>query len=542
MAEETQGMTEESLDLSKTIHQLLGVAIRRRWWVVASTCVVSAGVALGSLLLPNRYTSEATILVVQQQVPERYVVPNTTYSVRQALDSLTEAVLSRSRLLSMINDFDLYPRERKRLGPEGLVQLMRNDVQIDPIEKDTTQNPQNDINAFQISFTAGDPLVAQEVTRQLTSSFINENLKLQEQHDLGTTDFLKDQLAAAEQDLKDHEERLKNFQTQNLGELPEQQSGNLEILSGLHTQLQSTMTEINRAQEQRVYLSSLLNQYQDLTNAGKPVPGGAAPGDPIPAAEAELNRLESERASLLAQFTPQYPDVVETNRKIDDQKQLLASLKAAKTHPEQGKQTEGSAAATPGVSDAEAQLRSQLEANRLQMEDLTKSQKRLESQIAQYEQRINLTPVREQQLTDILRGYDIAKKHYDDLSVNVNQSEMASSLAKRQQGQEFTPVDAASLPTKPSSPDRRKIALGGAAAGLFLGIALAFLVESGDHSFYDEKDLIQRFKTPIVVAVPFLLTPLDQRRRSRRKVLEWLGAIVMVLLVLAVELYVGLHA
>jgi len=532
-------MPEETQDLSKTIHRVLDIALRRRWWVLASTCTVSVAVALGSLVLPNKYTSEATILVVQQQVPERYVVPNTTYSVRQALDSLTEAVLSRSRLLSMINEFDLYPREKSHLGPEGLVQLMRNSVQIDPIQKDATQR---DVNAFQISFTAGNPVVAQQVTEQLTMSFINENLKLQEQQDAGTTDFLKEQLAAAEQDLKDHEERLKTFRLENLGELPEQQAGNLQILSGLHSQLQSTMTEMNRAQEQRVYLSSLLDQYHELANAGRPLPGGAASDDPIPAAEAERQKLESQRASLLAQFTPQYPDVVEINRKIEDQKQLLATLRAAKARPEQGKQTETSSSAAPGVSGSEAQIRSQLEANRLQMDDLTKSQKRLESEIAQYEQRINLTPVREQELTDILRGYDIAKKHYDDLSANVNQSEMATSLAKRQQGQQFTLVDPASLPGRPSSPDRRKITAAGAAAGLCLGIALAFLIETWDHSFYDEKELVRQFKVPIFVAVPFLLTPVDERRRSRRRVLEWMGAAVMVLLAAAVELYVGLHA
>jgi len=532
-------MAEETQDLTKTIRSVLGVALRRRWWILASTCLVSTGVALGSLVLPNRYTSEATILVVQQQVPERYVVPNTTYSVRQALDSLTQAVLSRSHLLPMIDEFGLYPRKQSHLGAEGLVQLMRNDVQIDPIQKDETQK---DINAFQISFTAGDPLVAQEVTRQLTTSFIEENLKLQEQQDAGTTDFLKDQLAAAEQDLKDHEGRLRDFRMQNLGELPEQQSGNLQILSGLHMQLQNTMTEINRAQEQRVYLSSLLDQYQDLATAGKPVPGSTAvPGDPIPAAQAELDRLESERASLLAQFTPQYPDVVETNRKIEDQKQLMANLKAAKTRAAQAKQTDPSPSDAPGMSSSEAQLRSQLESNRLQMEDLSKSQKRLESEIAQYEQRINLTPVREQQLDDILRGYDLAKKNYDDLLSKFNQSEMATSLAKRQQGQQFTLVDAPSLPAKPSSPDRAKIALGGAAAGFALGIALAFLVESADHSFYHEKEVVERFKTPIFVSVPCLLTPPEERKRFKRKIWESLGATTALLLVAAIEVYVGLH-
>lgn len=527
-------MVEENQDLSKTIEQFKGIALRRRWWLIASTCFVACAVALGSLVLPNKFTSEATILVVQQQVPERYVTPNTTYSVREALESLTEAVLSRSRLLPIIDEFSLYPREQHRLGPEGLAQLMRNNIQIIPIQKDAVQK---DINAFKISFTCDNPFVAQKVTDRLTSFFIDENLKLQQQQDLGTTSFLKDQLASAEKDLKDQEQQLRDFRTNNLGSLPEQEQGNLEILSGLHTQLQSTMAELSRAQEQKVYLSSLLDQYQSLDSTGRPAPGMVVADNPLAIAEADLQRLQSERASLVARFTPEYPDVVEINRKIAQQETLIAGLKPARP-ADKNRPSRGQAASAPAESSSEAQLRSQLEANRIQMADLTKSEKQMEQQIADYEKRLNETPVREQQLSDVLRGYDLAKKNYDDLLGKVTQSEMATSLAERQQGQQFRVVDPPSLPAKPSSPNRKKIALGGAAAGLFLGGALAFLIDSSDHSFHTEKEILQRFKLPLIIGVPLSLTPAEEKRAVWRRKWEWLGALVMLLVVLAAEFYV----
>lgn len=528
-------MPEENQDLSKTIHQFLGIAIRRRRWLVVTTCVVACAVALGSFVLPNKFTSEATILVVQQQVPERYVVPNTTYSVQQALQSLTEAVLSRSRLLPIIDEFALYSREKRKLGPEGLAQLMRSNIQIEPIQKDSTQK---DINAFKISFTGNDPLVAQKVTERLTSFFIDENLKLQQQQDLGTTGFLKDQLASAERDLKDQEQRLRDFRTSNLGELPEQEQGNLEILSGLHSQLQSTMAELSRAQEQRVYLSSLLDQYRSIESTGRPAPGMVISDSPLAAAQVELNHLESERASLLARFTPEYPDVVEINRKIKQQEDLLVRMKQGKNMQASKGQSLGTVSTTSAESSSEAQLRSQLEANRIQMADLTKSQKQMEQQIADYERRLNQTPVREQQLSDILRGYDLAKKNYDDLLSKVTQSEMATNLAQRQQGQQFRVVDPPSLPLKPSSPKRIKIALGGIAGGLFLGGALAFLMDSSDHSFYSEKDMRQGFKLPLIIGLPLLLTPVEEKKRSWKRKFEWAGATVLLMVVLMAEFYV----
>lgn len=529
-------MPEENQDISQTINQFLGIAIRRRWWLIAATCGVASAVALGSLLLPNKFTSEATILVVQQQVPERYVVPNTTYSIQQALQSLTEAVLSRSRLLPIIDQFGLYSREKLRVGREGLADLMRHDVKIEQIQPDDTQK---EVNAFKISFTASDPLVAQKVTDRLTSYFIDENLKLQEQQDVGTTSFLKDQLASAEKDLEAHEQHLRDFRMSNLGELPEQEQGNLEIMSGLHIQLQGTMADISRAQEQRVYLRSLLDQYQNLDSTGRPMPGGVAVStNPVTNAQAELELLESQRASLLAQFTPEYPGVLDINQKIAQQKELLAQLQQSKGRPAGKGQSAKSASTVPQESGAEAQLRSQLEANRIQIEDLTKSEKQLDQQITQYEQRLNQTPAREQQLADVLRGYDTAKKHYDDLLGKVTDSEMATSLAERQQGQQLRIIDSPSLPVKPSSPKRTKIALGGAAAGLFLGAALAFLVDSGDHSFYSEKDIIQRFKLPMVLGLPLSLTPQEEGRRTWKRRFEWAGATALLMFVAIAEFYV----
>jgi polysaccharide biosynthesis transport protein len=524
-------MQEETLDLRKTIDQVLGLIVRRRWWLIISTVVVASVVSLGSLLLPNKFTSQATILVVQQQVPERYVVPNSTYSVQEALESLTQAVLSRSQLLPMIDQFGLYPEQRKSLGREGLAQLMRTNIEIDPIEKDPASR---DISAFKVSFTADNPSVAQEVTSRLTSLFIDENLKLQEQQDTGTTSFLKDQLADAKNDLEQQEARLRSFRMQYLGELPDQQEGNLAILSGLHMQLQNTMGDISRAQEQRVYLTSLLDQYRSLSKAtGAPVLGGET-ASPLENAQTELVRLKSQRASLLAQYTPAYPGVREIDGEIAQQEKLIQTMESAKKPA--SKKGRPSPSTSSGASFV--QLNSQLEENRVETADLMKGENALEAQIKQYEQRLNLTPVREQQLSDIMRNYELSKKNYADLLSKVTESELATSLEQRQQGQQFRVVDPASLPGKPSSPKRSKIALGGFAAGLFLGIALAFLMDSMNHVFHSEKDLAEEFKVPIIVGLPAVMVASEERRRSWKRIFEWCAATALTLVLLAAEYYV----
>jgi polysaccharide chain length determinant protein (PEP-CTERM system associated) len=468
-------------------------------------------------------------------VPERYVTPNSDSDIRELLLLITDAILSRTQLVQIINEFDLYPKDRKRLAPEELVELMRHDITIEPMG----EGPESkDLNSFKISFKGVDPRVAQKVTSKLTTLFIQENLKSREAQSSGTTNFLADQLQAAAADLKHQESRVRDFKMHYLGELPEQQQGNLSILAGLQAQLQNTMTSINRARQQQVYLESLLSQYHNLA-----APGVAAPGSvvvsPTETIKTELTRLRNERAGLVARYTDKYPDVVKFDEQIKETEALLAAstIGSKSTNGETIKESLKSA--NPPERDATtAQLKSQLEANRVEIQNAMAEQKQTEARIAEYQSRLNMTPVREEQLADILRDYDLSKKNYDDLLGKKTQSELATSLEIRQQGAQFRLIDPPSLPMKPSGADHVKISLGGIGAGLALGVALVFILESQDHSVRDEEDLRTTFAFPLMIGIPMLLSNVELRRRSRSKVLEWLVGTTLCLLVCATEFYV----
>ena len=278
-------MPEAEANLNEALDHVRWVITRYRWWILLTVAITVFGTLVVLALIPSRYSSEATLLVVQQQIPERYVVPTNTTSIREALRATTEEVLSRTRLESVIQEFGLYPKERQRLSPETVLELMRRDIEIEPLD---SLSDRKDVSSFKVSFIASDPRLAQAVTSKLTSLFIEQDMETREHQATTTTQFLREQLEATKAKLADAEEQVRTFKMEHLGELPEQQAGNLAIMNGLQSQLQNTMTSRSRAEEQHQYLEAL-SESRSLAIAS------------------DLAHLKTEREKLLDRYLLNIP-------------------------------------------------------------------------------------------------------------------------------------------------------------------------------------------------------------------------------------------
>ena len=217
------------------------------------------------------------------------------------------------------------------------------------------------------------------------------------------------------------------------------------------------------------------------------------------------------------------------------QTELSKAGKSTDAEKAQGKPAGTGSAAT---DTAMAQIRSQLEGNQAEIDNLLTNEKRLKEQVAEYQRRLNLTPVREQQLANVIRDYSLSKRNYEELLNKKMESELATSLEKRQQGEHFRIIDPPSLPLKPNSPNRPRINLVAGSLGLCLALGLPFLVEIRDRSLHTEQDLVRLGSLPVMVALPELLTPAEQRRRRRKRWLQWFAGILLLLVVIAGEIYV----
>src|SRR5262249_39165534 len=138
-----------------------------------------------------------------------------------------------------------------------------------------------------------------------------------------------------------------------------------------------------------------------------------------------------------------------------------------------------------------AQLESQLKANELEITNRKQEVKALENQIEQYQARLNLTPIREQQLTDVARNHEQSRANYESLLAKKLQSGMATDLAKRQQGEQFSVIDPPSLPQRAYWPNPLEFSLAGLAGGLILSLAWVILKEAADPRVRNEDDMQQ---------------------------------------------------
>jgi uncharacterized protein involved in exopolysaccharide biosynthesis len=237
------------------LEHYLRLIMHRKWLVLGVFLAVSAATAVFSYFLPNVYTAETVILVDPQKVPESYVKATVTGDVRNRLGTLSQQILSATRLQKIIDTLNLFPEEKKKLSREELILQMRSSVVVQVL---SDFSGAQDLQAFRISYSGKDPRLVAQVTNELANLFIEENLKARELQATGTTDFLQNQLQETRKALEEQEAKLKDFKLRHLGEMPEQQAASLQILGQLQSQLQLRGEALSRAEQQRSYTQNLM--------------------------------------------------------------------------------------------------------------------------------------------------------------------------------------------------------------------------------------------------------------------------------------------
>ncbi|MHB8652823.1 MAG: polysaccharide biosynthesis tyrosine autokinase [Terriglobia bacterium] len=500
--------------------QEYGEILRRRWLLIVSLALLGPLVGYGgSLLFHNQYKSKSLLLIESQRIPESYVKSLISEDLNMRVSNIEEHVLSRTQLQPIIERYGLFKDAAKRNSMEALVLMLEKAIEVTPL-KPLVSSPGGTVPGFEIAVTLDDPRVAQQVCSDIASMFIEADIRQRSQTAQGTTSFLQGQLDDAKRSLDEKDAKLAAFKRKYMGMLPDDTQTNLNLLNTLDTQLGAATQAVNRASQDKAYTETVLAQQVqawEITKALKPgsTLGTANEPDPL---QKRLTDLENYLTNLQAQYTDDFPAVINTKAEIADLKKQISgapSHSANASAPDKPKKDITIEPASIG------QLRAQAHSYDEAIAVNTREQKRLQDQIKQYESRLQLSPVVEEEYKEVTRDYQTALQFYNDLLSKRDQSGMATDLERRQEGEQFRVVDPANLPEKPSFPNRPLFALGGLGLGLLLGVGIAMGAAMNDNRLRSELDLEFYLGVNAFSLIPSMASPKNGKRspngNSKRK-------------------------
>ena len=162
-------------------------------------------------------------------------------------------------------------------------------------------------------------------------------------------------------------------------------------------------------------------------------------------------------------------------------------------------------------------------------------EERLKRTIGDYQSKVDMLPTRESELVELTRDYSTLQTAYANLLMKREESVIAANLERRQIGEQFTLLDAASLPQRPYNQSQRLATLwAGVGAGLMLGLLAIGFLEYRDSSFRYEDEVLKALSFPVLALIPVMRSERERTVARRRHQISDVAGAALCLLACAV--------
>jgi len=556
----------------KNLRYFLDLWRFRKWYfLVPAVLIISVAVTLAKKL-PAVYQSSSTILIEEQQIPPDFVRSLITGFADQHIQSLTQQILSRTKLLEIIHDFNLYTELKDKYSKEEILELMRKNIKLDTISAEVggkSRSRQEGMTiAFKISYQGENPGTIQKVVGKLASLYLEQNLKHREAQAQTTTKFLEAELVGLKERIQTLGQKIARFKETHEGLLPEMQQFNLNQAVRLESEIKSLENAIKGYENQKTYLEGMLEVVRAGGVAeGRPGEGGLSP-------RARLQALEITLADLRAKFEEDHPDIqkvlrekaqlekitgkssggggLRQKRLVDLEAELaLKQGKYSEDHPEIRKlkneiaQLKGSPDKKAGplgdkdtFSSSEVNLVSQLQVINNDITAAKANRADMQAKLQEYRRHLEAAPKVEQEYLALQRDYQNAHAKYQEVMNKLMEARISEGMEEHQKGGKFTIIDAANYPDMPIKPNRMLILIMGLIFGLGSGVAAMVWAENADRSIKRPEELAGLTERPPLGVIPRIVTPFEvEDRRRRRQIVLTAVAVSLVVGVILIHLF-----
>ena len=448
------------------INHIPTIMWQRRWWVIGATVLLSIAGLVGAYMLPTIYRSSATLLVQSQDLPTSIVDAPSSGVIEQRIAKIRERVLSRGDLVALIEQNDLYTKERRNKPLSEVIDNMRKATTVGALAGDIGQSGGSTSNtvAVTMSFDYPDPVKAQAVLQSYVANFLRMDNETVEQQAGLTVRFLQDQATKLQGQVSVIENQITGLKARNGSALAGVGGSGMMIDTGSYTG----------------QIAGLESQNRQLVAAS-----GRGRGNP------QLAAAELTLATARAKYSDSHPDVVQAQQNLE---QVRAIMRA-----------------NPGQDDS-ALIRAQIDANNRAISSLSTSRQDALARAASASAGSARAPAILEQAMQLENQASTLRDQYKEVSANLLKAQNSERMANEQRAERLSLVDAPDLPDTPQSPNRPLLILGGVGAGLMLGLILALGIELISQPMRSPNQ-IEAMGLPVLGVVPILTNAKPQRRK-----------------------------
>lgn len=539
--------------------------IRRNLFVFILVAVAVASVGVPMVVsIPSVYKAEGVILVESQQIPSNIVASTVTSAAVERIRVIEKRVLVRAQILDIIDKYQLFGGTRSGASPTGLVDRFRKGVGVEVRSIDSGRRrggSGSSSTLFSLSFQHGDPEVALNVVNELITRFLEENIRVRTTRAVETTEFLTTELARLETEIDAQEQEIIAFKTQNQNALPEHLSLHFSMLERAKRDVLRSEDEIRQAREainlRESELSSLETGRVSDENEGLFTP------------QRELLQLQSTLSELLLNYTEGHPEVRSTAARIKvledrikalgesrviakelaalevERDQLLTS--GGNNSPELKALNEKIDALRPRLQQVsgnefenidrsyalqEARLKLSIEVLETRINDSSNNIERFRTEVADLEQRIQLTPLVESELRALERTYQQTLSEFQSMQGKLRTAELAQNLEQEQKAERFRVIEPPVKPEKPEFPNRPRLLVMVLIMAGGIGATIAFGPDFVRGTVQSGRQLAQIVGSDRVIEIPYITLEADLQRRKTLIISMVIGVPVVALLAL----------
>jgi uncharacterized protein involved in exopolysaccharide biosynthesis len=419
------------------------------------------GVSLALIQQP-RYLAKATVLLASQRVAQEFVRPTIEEDPLERVNALLGEVLSVDNLYELIEKHGLFVEERASTSRAILVGRMRRSIQMGQEVQVGTPSRFDRAQILGISFTADDPETAAAVANDLAQLFVLAGIRMRSEQARVTTEFMRRELEAAEESLREHTRKIASFQEQHRGELPSELDTQLARLERLQSLRSSLTMQIVEAETR---LATIRADASRDAGSGGP------------------SRLEQMRALLaqeLAVNTETHPNVQALRRQIE-------------TLEREGGGGGRGGGATGGVVSA---VQREIDQLRQQLADT-------DQQLIELDAKVARIPALGEEFSALQQRATVLEQTYTEYLRKVKEAELAESLERAQQGARVSVLDRASPPAAPQR-SREKLAAFALIASLGLAVLVGVVLEWRDPVLASVRAVEEAGQVEVLGSIPHM--------------------------------------